>query len=132
MSVARPWKQALRRRARGTAALRRLAQPAPHLHAIFIDGVFDEAARFEPTPRPSATDLARVAERIAKRTERWLTRQGYTFDPSAHDRTPDFAEQAAQTSVGLAYRSRTRSPRRCASRLPPWSRRRPRAAGLRS
>jgi hypothetical protein len=74
---------------------------APHLHAIFLDGVFAEDASFEQTPRPNAGDLEQVVSRIAARSERWLTRHGYTFNPAAHEREPEFAEQAAQTSLRL-------------------------------
>lgn len=74
---------------------------SPHLHAVFLDGVFAEDAGFEKAPRPTAADLTSIVSRIAERTERWLTRRGYTFDPTAHERPPDFAEQAAQTSLRL-------------------------------
>jgi len=53
------------------------------------------------TPVPTRADLEHVAQRIAERVGRWLERHGYTFDPSAHEREPDFAEQSAQTSLRL-------------------------------
>jgi hypothetical protein len=76
-------------------------QLAPHLHGAVVDGVFAKDGSFSPTPRPTRSDLEQVASRIAERSERWLDRHGYSFDPTVHERVPDFAEQSAQNSLRL-------------------------------
>src|SRR5450432_3347431 len=47
-------------------------QLSPHLHALFVDGVYDQEGNFEPSPRPTSADLEHVAQRIAERVGRWL------------------------------------------------------------
>jgi hypothetical protein len=67
---------------------------SPHLHLLAADGVWGDEARFELAPRPTKEDLENVAHRVAERAARWLRRQGYRFDGTAHEREPDFTEQS--------------------------------------
>lgn len=51
----------------------------PHLHAVFLDGVYrerDGELAFHALPRLSTTEVAEVLERTSKRIRKWLRKRG--------------------------------------------------------
>ena len=73
-----------------------------HSHALFLDGVFTEAAdgtlRFHPAPPPTDLEVARLVATIRTRVLRLLRRRGVFVD-AADDDAPD---PLAETSLALA------------------------------
>jgi hypothetical protein len=73
-----------------------------HSHALFLDGVFTEAAdgtlRFHPAPPPTDLEVARLVATIRTRVLRLLRRRGVCVDV-ADDDAPD---PLAETSLALA------------------------------
>jgi hypothetical protein len=85
----------------------------PHVHAVFLDGVFHEDARgevrFRALPRHETEDVARVLEDAARRITRYLQRRGLFADdggsealaaPEA-DEPLALAELAATAASGM-------------------------------
>jgi hypothetical protein len=44
-----------------------------------VDSLFTQEADLEPTPRPTCTELDRIASRIAERSGRWLEQHAAVF-----------------------------------------------------
>ena len=103
----------------------------PHVHGIFLDGVFVAdavgAPVFRPLPRLSTGEVADLLQIIRARVLRFLERQG-VIDVSEEatvvpgelaDREPALAQLAAAAVSGLARRPRTSSPDCDRSARPP-------------
>jgi hypothetical protein len=73
-----------------------------HAHALFLDGVFTDAAdgtlRFHPASAPTDVEVARLVATIRTRVLRLLRRRGVCLD-AADDDAPD---PLAETSLALA------------------------------
>ena len=89
----------------------------PHLHVVFLDGVFHERegeALFEELPRLTTREVACVLERTCRRMERHLRRRGLLRDD---------AEDEEQEQDGLASLAASASSGACPPAGPEWRRR---------
>ena len=79
----------------------------PHLHVLFLDGVYREQAEgvaFHALPHLSTRDVGSVLERAVRRIERFLKRRGLLRDddhPPTCDADPDAAPTLAQGHAAL-------------------------------
>ena len=49
----------------------------PHMHMIYLDGVFDIHGNFYPLKAPTPSDLDSITHQIAQRVSRYLEKAGY-------------------------------------------------------
>ena len=77
----------------------------PHVHAVFLDGVYhvagDEEPKFHALPKLSTEDVAEVLEDAARRIARYLRRRGLLEEDSAEEAEVPGASDAGEAS-GLA------------------------------
>lgn len=82
----------------------------PHVHAVFLDGVFHEDAQgevvFHALPRLETSDVARVLEDATKRITGYLRRRGLLSDELGEDGGA-LAAPEGEESAGLAELART-------------------------
>lgn len=105
-----------------------------HLHALMMDGVYathpqqGRGLHFVRVPAPSTEEVGVLVEKIARRAERWLAKQGYEtnedWDVDACDALPLFQEAsiAGRTATGARRGMKVRRVQKFAGRefqLPP-------------
>ncbi len=82
----------------------------PHIHLLVADGAWhaqtDGTLQFQSTPTPTLTEVAALAERIARRLTRMLYRRGLTVgeDEDPSPQPPDPLGSCIQIALGLGYR----------------------------
>jgi hypothetical protein len=83
----------------------------PHVHAVFLDGVHDEApsgeVAFRALPRLATEDVASVLEDAARRITRHLARRGLFADDAGGELA---APECVHRPIAIAQNGASRSP----------------------